>query len=471
MLTESPILLKNVNLLKKYHNSLIFDYTEYPTKGNWKTTFSENDYVAGIADWLHKTPEESALLYVHTPYCEELCYFCLCSKEITRDYEKVKDYLYNYLVPEIRLLKEKFDSIGILPKFKEIYFGGGSPTYYREEDFKYLVEELAGLFDLKMIESWTVEIDPRRVDKERLKFYHSLGVNRLSFGIQDFDPVVQQEINRIQPPSLVAELLDDEIRGLFPAINFDLLIGLPKQTVKGVEETMSRVVELRPTQLQTMYMHYKPDIRKYMTRMVRNGPLPDFYDRKALFLKASETLTSGGYRRAGFESYALPGDELEASIADGKAYYNSLGTQRGAARNFIALGSSAHGVFGNTYVQNFYEMEHYRAKISEGKLPVYRGYTMSDDDIVRRQVINQLRTYFKVFFESYENILGVGFESYFAKELETLKEFENDGLVNISSTAITMTELGQHFSPQICEVFDSYSRRSKYDRTIPLIPV
>ena len=110
MLTESPILLKNVNLLKKYHNSLIFDYTEYPTKGNWKTTFSENDYVAGIADWLHKTPEESALLYVHTPYCEELCYFCLCSKEITRDYEKVKDYLYNYLVPEIRLLKEKFDS-------------------------------------------------------------------------------------------------------------------------------------------------------------------------------------------------------------------------------------------------------------------------------------------------------------------------------------------------------------------------
>ena len=343
---------KNINLLKKYHKSLVYDYTEYPTKSNWPEQFDEIDYSNSLINWLKNNPNSESLFYVHTPFCEELCYFCLCSKEITHDYEKVKNYLYNYLFKEIDLLKKIFSKAGVTPNFKEVYFGGGSPTYYKEKEFEALREKIGEFLDFSSIDSWTVEIDPRRVGVDRLKFYSKMGVNRLSFGIQDFDPLVQEQINRIQPPELVSNLLTDEVRSLFPAINFDLLVGLPAQTLSGLKNTIKEVVKLRPTQLQTMYVHYKPDVRKYMTRMVRNGPMPDFYDRKALFNSASTQLINAGYARAGFESYALPGDELATSIEEKKAYYNSLGTQRGAAKNFISVGSSAHGVFGNTYVQN-----------------------------------------------------------------------------------------------------------------------
>jgi oxygen-independent coproporphyrinogen-3 oxidase len=472
-ITKSSIgidVTKNVNLLKKYHKSLVFDYTEYPTKSNWPETFDEVDYSESLINWLRDNPKAESLFYVHTPFCEELCYFCLCSKEITKDYEKVKNYLYNYLFKEIDLLKDVFKEAGVKPNFKEIYFGGGSPTFYREEEFAALRDKISDFISFSDIESWTVEIDPRRVGVDRLRFYHKMGVNRLSFGIQDFDPPVQEEINRIQPPELVSSLLTDEVRSLFPAINFDLLIGLPAQTLGGLTNTIEEVIKLRPTQLQTMYVHYKPDVRKYMTRMVRNGPMPDFYDRKALFNAASKQLIDSGYSRAGFESYALPGDELAQSIEEKKAYYNSLGTQRGAAKNFIAVGSSAHGVFGNTYVQNFYEQNLYKEALDQNKLPIYRGRKLNEEDMLRRTVINQIRTYFRIFYTDFNNFLGCEkFKEHFAEEIEMLKEFEKDKLVVLGDDGFELTELGTHFSPQVCEVFDKYANRKPYNLDIPVV--
>ena len=181
---------------------------------------------------------------------------------------------------------------------------------------------MSSLIDFNKVDSWTVEIDPRRVDPEKLKFYHSQGVNRLSFGIQDFDLGVQKEINRIQTPELVDKLLTKEVRELFPVINFDLLIGLPRQTTSTIQKTIDEVIKLKPSQLQTMYVHYKPDTRRYMTNMVKNVALPDFYDRRAIFLSAKEKLNNGGYKRAGFESYALPNDELAKAMENKDAYYN-----------------------------------------------------------------------------------------------------------------------------------------------------
>ena len=322
--SKSSEILENANLLKKYHTNLVYDYTEYPTKGHWSEKFGSDDYQSAIKEWysIKENITKPILFYVHTPFCEQLCYFCLCSKVITSNYDTVKDYLYNHLSKEFDLLENFLNENNIKLNFKEIYLGGGSPTYYKEEEFKYLISRLKNLIDFSNIGDFTIEVDPRRVDEARLEFYHEQGVNRLSFGIQDFDPPVQEEINRIQPPELVSDLLTDEIRDLFPAINFDLLIGLPAQTLGGLKNTIDEVIKLKPTQLQTMYVHYKPDVRKYMTRMVRNGPMPDFYDRKALFNAASKQLVESGYSRAGFESYALPGDELAQSIEDKKAYYN-----------------------------------------------------------------------------------------------------------------------------------------------------
>jgi oxygen-independent coproporphyrinogen-3 oxidase len=203
-----------------------------------------------------------------------------------------------------------------------------------------------------------------------------------------------------------------------------------------------------------------------MTRMVRNGPMPDFYDRKAIFLEASEKLISGGYKRAGFESYALPTDELISAMENHEAYYNSLGTQKGLANNFIAVGSSAHGSFGDFYFQNFYERDLYVESIGKSEFPIYRGIKLTKEDVLRRKIIKHIRTYFELNFQDIDESTESDFESHFAEELKLLKEFESDGLVEFSGRSFKLTELGQHFSPQVCEVFDDKSNRDVFDISI-----
>lgn len=461
--SDSGKLLKNANLLKKYHANVVYDYTEYPTKGNWKETFKSDSYKDALCDWYPKNQNKPVLFYVHTPFCEQLCNFCLCSKEITKDYSKVKNYLYDYLSKEMNMLEDHLSKNNINFNYKEIYLGGGSPTYYKKDEFKYLIKRLRNMIDFKNLGDFTIEVDPRRVTEETLLFYHEMGVNRLSFGIQDFDLGVQEEINRIQPPELVDKLLTKKVRELFPVINFDLLIGLPKQNQKTMEQTIKETIKLAPSQLQTMYVHYKPSVRKYMIKMVRNEPMLDFFDRKAVFQQASKQLMDAGYSRAGFESYALPGDPLAKSISDKKAVYNSLGTQKGEATNFIAVGSSAHGVLNDDfYWQNYYEPHLYREAIDNGLFPIYRGIKMSKDDSLRREVIRHIRTFFNVEFDFFEKKHNIKFKEYFGKELNNLKSFVNDGLLEINNNNIILSSLGEHFSPQVANVFDVYDDQEFY---------
>ena len=461
--SKSSQILANANLLKKYHANVVYDYTEYPTKGNWKESFGSQSYKEALCEWYPENKNKPVLFYVHTPFCEQLCNFCLCSKEITKDYSKVKNYLYDYLAKEIDMLEDHMSKNNINFNFKEIYLGGGSPTYYKKEEFRYLIKRLRNLIDFNNLGDFTIEVDPRRVTEETLLFYHEMGVNRLSFGIQDFDLNVQEEINRIQPPELVDKLLTKKVRELFPVINFDLLIGLPKQTEKSMEQTIKDTIKLAPSQLQTMYVHYKPNVRKYMIKMVRNEPMLDFFDRKAVFQKASKQLMDSGYTRAGFESYALPGDPLAKSITDKKAVYNSLGTQKGEATNFIAVGSSAHGVLNDLfYWQNFYEPNLYREAIDNGQFPIYRGIKMSKDDSIRREVIRHIRTFFHVEFDFFEKKHNLNFKNYFEKELKNIKSFVNDGLVEVREKNFVLTSLGEHFSPQVANIFDTYNDQEFY---------
>ena len=452
-------ILEDIKLLKKYHTNLVYDYTEYPTKAHWNENFGEKDYKSSLVKWISENPKKKILFYVHTPFCEQLCYFCLCSKLITQDYEKVKSYLYDYLFKEIDMLKAFLEKNKLTLNVNEIYFGGGSPTYYKEEEFKNLVKKLKELFDFKNIGDFSVEIDPRRVNEDKLLFYNEVGVNRLSFGIQDFDINVQKEINRIQEPEIVSKLLTKKVRETFNAINFDLLIGLPAQNVGSIERTVEEVVKLKPTQIQTMYMHYKPQTRKYMIKMLRNVQLPDFYDRKAIFSKASEELIKSGYERAGFESYALPDDILAESMSKGEAYYASLGTQKGEVTNFIAVGSSAHGCLGDDYYfQNFYEQNLYREALDRNEFPIYRGMKLSKDDKIRQNLVKTVRTYFKISYDQFNAKYDIDFKNYFSKELKILSIFEKDGLLSLNSDSIDLTPVGQHFSPQIATVFDKYNK-------------
>ena len=460
-------ILKDISLLKKYHHNLVYDYTEYPTKGNWSYEMTSVSYQEALQEWIPRNEKSPVLFYIHTPFCEQLCYFCLCSKEITTDYSKVKGYLDNYLFTEIDMTRNLLEKYDLQPNIEEIYMGGGSPTYYREPEFASLLDKMSTLINFDKVKTFTVEVDPRRVDLDRLRFYHQCGVNRLSFGIQDFDLDVQKEINRVQPSELVADLLTPEIRSYFPVINFDLLIGLPKQTPQTINQTIRQVVELKPDQIQTMYVHYKPQTRKYMVRMVRNQPMPDFYDRKAIFVEATDSLLEAGYSRAGFESFSKPDDVLSNSMEEGKALYNSLGTQSGDATNFIAVGSSAHGCLGDDYYfQNYYEQNLYREALDKGEFPIYRGYKLDFEDKIRRDIIKRIRTYFTISFSEIECIYNIDFKVFFSQEIGNLEEFERDNIIQINEDSFVLTEVGKHFSPQVASVFDAYLDRALYDKTI-----
>ena len=372
-------------------------------------------------DWITRNPTKPILFYVHTPFCEQLCWFCLCSKEITQDYNKVKKYLYDYLFKEMDMLFNFLYKNNLKLNVKEIYFGGGSPTYYKNEEFEKLTNKMKNMFDFNQVGDWTVEIDPRRVDEEKLLFYKKCGVNRISFGVQDFDKKVQERINRIQPSEMLDNLLTKRIREEYPVFNFDLLIGLPGQTTTSITNTMDKVIKLKPTQLQTMMMHYKPNTRKYMINMLRDGSLPDFYDRKILYKIVDDKLIKAGYKRTGYESYALPGDPIEKSYNEKKTLYASLGSQKGEAVNFIAVGSSAHGALGDEYYsQNFYEQNLYRDKIDESKFPIYRGLKLEKNDQIRRDVVKTLRTYFEIDFQEFESKYSIDFKKYFEDSFKYL---------------------------------------------------
>lgn len=447
----------NADLIKKYHQELVYNYSEYPTKNNWSYEFNDKEYKESLVDWLGRNKDEPILFYVHTPFCEQLCYFCLCSKEITKNYENVKNYLYKYLFKEIDLLFDFLKEKKINLNVKEIYFGGGSPTYYKPDDFKQLVDKLKSKFDISKVGDFTVEIDPRRVDESKLLFYNECGVNRLSFGVQEFDAEVQKRINRVQPAELFQKVLTKKVREKFNTFNFDLLVGLPGQTNDSMEKTMDKVIDLRPPQIQPMLLAYKPWVRKYQIKMVNDGPLPDFFDRKELFKIVTDRLSQAGYKRAGYETYVLPDDPIDKAMKEKKAFFNSLGVQKGAATNFIAIGSSGQGVLGDEYYsQNFYSMSLYQKSLDEDKLPIYRGMKVSKDDKIRRHIMNDVRTYFKIVFKEIENKFKINFKDYFKKELQSFGEHTKDGLVVISDDALTITELGTNFAPQIANFFDKY---------------
>ncbi len=468
----------SADIVKKYHQELVFNYSEYPTKNNWSYQFNDKEYKASLVDWIGRNKNEPILFYVHTPFCEQLCYFCLCSKEITKDYKHVKNYLYNYLFKEIDLLFKFLEEKKINLNVKEIYFGGGSPTYYKPEDFKALVDKMKSKFDFSKVGDFTVEIDPRRVDEEKLLYYNKCGVNRLSFGVQEFDLEVQKRINRVQPAELFQSVLTKKVREKFNTFNFDLLVGLPGQTNESMEKTMDKVIDLKPPQIQPMLLAYKPWVRKYQIKMVKDGPLPDFFDRKELFKIVTDRLSKAGYKRAGFETYVLPDDPIDKAMKEKKAYFNSLGVQKGAATNFVAVGSSGQGVLGDEYYsQNYYSMSLYQKSLDEGKLPIYRGMKVSKDDRIRRHIMNDVRTYFKINFKEVENKFKIVFADYFKDELGSFDEHIKDGLVIISDKEFIVTELGTNFAPQIANVFDkydppstTYEQRLKKIREVQAVP-
>ena len=368
-----------------------------------------------------------------------------------------------YLYKEIDLLFNFLNENEIKLNVETVFLGGGSPTILKREDLKNLVDKLKSLFEWSKVVNFTVESDPRRVDEDRLLYNHKMcGTNRISFGMQDFDPDVQRRVNRIQPAELFKKILTKKVREVYKTIAFDLLIGQPGQTTETMSKTCDQIIELQPTLVQLSLMAYKPWVAKYQIQMLAEGPLPDFLERKELLEVIHKKLKAAGYIRTGFECYSLPDDPMTKAFREGTAHYGSSGHQTGGRVNFVAVGSSSKSNLGDDYyAQNFYDLKSYKKCLNKGEFPTFRGMKLSKDDKIRQHATQQLRSYFRIDFKQFERNLKINPKEYFGKEIEYLDEMIEDGLVILSNDGIEITELGRDFSQNITNVFDKYDPPTK----------
>lgn len=440
-------------LIEKY-SLYAADYIEVPKKDFWSPA-SHDDYVAALKD-LARSGNPS-VLYLHIPFCAQMCYFCLCHFRITHDYERVQRYLES-LVKEVEMVERvtlETQSFNI----REVHLGGGSPTYMRENEFLRLKHWLDTLVDFKNLDEFTIEIDPRAIGRDRLAFYAEQGIDRISFGIQDFDPKVQRAINRFQPPELVENILSSPARKKLKSVNFDLLIGLPHQTNWTVSQTINRVIAMKPDRIALSYMHYNPKVHHHQHTMKKDGPLPDFRARKEMHEKASRWLIEAGYVRTGFEHFALPTDDVAKAVDTGDVKYNSLGATPGRCTNMIGLGVSSYcRITDYHYFQQTYDHVEYAKSIADGKFPIMRGHHMTAQDLVRREIIQTLRSVFRLGIEEINRRYHIELRRMMAREFKILEEMEGDGMVSLRDDEIAITDDGKNFTNVICRVFDSYVR-------------
>ena len=446
------------SIIEKYGSLYAHDYIEYSHKSYWSPDYTEQQYRGALTKLLKSG--DPIVLYLHIPYCAQMCYFCLCHFKITHEYGPVSSYL-RTLWNEIDLFHDLAGDLDIWPpNIKEIHFGGGSPTIVRESDFTktLAILDVDNFIDFTKLDEFTIEIDPRRVGTDRMHFYADMGIDRISFGVQDFNRGVQERINRIQPYELLENLLRPDIRKRFKSVNFDMLIGLPGQTAATVEDTFNKVRTLRPDRVALSYMHFNPKVHKHQSVMRKDGPLPSYYERKEMHALAVEMLEGAGYIRSGYEHFALPTDDVAKAVETGDVQYNSLGATPGRCSYLVGLGESAYGRIGeHHYAQSFYERDKYEAAINEGRFPVWRGHWLTSQDVLRREIIQKLRSLFRLDIGALNEKYSIDFRLMMLRELTILGEMEQDGLVEVSAKAIQITEFGRNFTNVICRVFDRYA--------------
>lgn len=453
-------LILDEKLIQKY-GERSFMYTEYPNLRFWSHDYKDPEYRAALIELFRINSDVPLMLYVHIPHCHTQCLFCTCHVVITKNYEDVRTYL-GVLYKEIVLLKQFFKENGIRPNFREVHLGGGSPTYPNQADFDVLMDKLQSIANLENLDEFAIEIDPRRIRPEKLGYYRSKGINRISFGIQDFDLEVQKAVDRVQPAKLTERFLTPELRGLFKnGVNFDIICGLPRQTRDSMRRTMEKVVEMSPERICMNYMHFIPGFHPHQLRM---PAFPDNYERKMLFLEAMEILLENGYIRTGYDHFAKPVDDVVRAMYDGKMSWNRLGVTAGRYEAVIGIGVSGVSNLASLYdFQNYFSspetgIRDYVQSLLEGKFPILRGYKLSQDDRIRREVIQTLRNYFYLDTGFIEEKYSIGFRDYFRTEMALLEECQEDGIVEIRDASIQVTDIGKQVVDAVCSKFDIYIR-------------
>jgi oxygen-independent coproporphyrinogen-3 oxidase len=439
-------------------------YTSYPTAPQFDSTISK----IALIDKMLMPSEKPLSLYFHIPFCAHLCYYCACNKIVTKQYDKGVEYV-ELLGEEMRLRSLMLDHTR---KVTQLHFGGGTPTFLTEELIQALFSDIKQHFNLinDGTQDYSIEIDPREITYSKLKLLTEMGINRISIGVQDFDSKVQEAIHRIQPIKMVADLVGDARKLNIKSINFDLIYGLPYQSMEGFRATLADVVALSPERISLFnYAHLPERFRSQRHILDESLPAPSM---KLDLLKMSiESLISAGYEYIGMDHFAKPSDSLAKAQKQGRLQRNFQGYTTHAGTDLIAFGVSAISDLSGTYMQNYTDLSHYRSSIEKGQLAIAKGYISDVDDRIRHQIIMTLIAQFELNTVLIEQKYNISFFEYFAEEVDNLKPMIKDGMVEIDScgmqTTIKVTERGRLLIRCICMVFDKYlSGTIKYSKVI-----
>lgn len=439
-------------------------YTSYPTADRFVEAFGADDYLQALRERRDASAQAGPLsLYVHIPFCESLCYYCACNKVVTRHRERGRQYL-AYLAREIELQAAQ---LGRGATVSQLHLGGGSPTFLDDQELGELAALLHRSFSFERGGERSIEIDPRTVDAQRLSNLAALGFNRLSFGVQDFDPAVQQAVHRVQPASQVFSLMAAARALGFESINVDLIYGLPRQNDASFERTLAQIRELRPDRIALYAYAHLPERFKPQRRIVAEE-LPDAAGRVRMLARAIDVLTQAGYVYIGMDHFALPDDPLAAAKRHGRLQRDFQGYGTRPEGDLIALGVSAIGRVGATYSQNAKTLDEYYDRLDRGLLPVVRGLALSRDDLLRRAVIMALMCRGRVDFDAMGEAHAVDFRHYFATEFAALGPLAACGMVRLSDHDVTVTEQGWFLVRAVAMVFDRYARanRTRFSRVV-----
>lgn len=442
----------NPELLRRYDVSGP-RYTSYPTADRFVEAFTAEDYQRALQQ---RRSGAAAMvlplsLYVHVPFCDSLCYYCACNKIITKHHDRAAEYL-RYLSREVDLHTAQ---LGVGQTVTQLHLGGGTPTFMSDSELSELMAMLRRNFTLVPGGEYSIEIDPRTIDSNRLDTLASLGFNRLSFGVQDFDPAVQKAVHRVQPAEQVFALVAAARERGFESINVDLIYGLPQQTPESFDRTLSQIVELKPDRIALYAYAHLPE-RFKPQRRIATAELPGATAKVAMLSRSMSALMNAGYVYVGMDHFALPNDPLAVAKRQGRLHRNFQGYSTQPDCDLIGLGVSSIGRIGATYSQNAKTLEEYYDYIDHGQFAVVRGLALTRDDLLRRAVIMALMCQGQVQYESVNLAFLIDFRSYFAAELEALQALVGQGLVTLDESGIQVTSNGWFFVRAVAMVFDRY---------------
>ncbi len=435
-------------------------YTSYPTAPQWDCTIGGVEYEAEIRKL--RKDNDGLALYVHIPFCESLCYYCGCNIEVTKNRELEYSYVES-CAKEIALISASVDRTQNL---NQISWGGGTPTYLSLGGIQKLFHAIMNHFRIQSDAEISIEVDPRVTSTGQLQELRSLGFNRISLGVQDFDSTVQKAVHRVQPP-LETKAMLTLCRSLgFRGINFDLIYGLPLQTLESFEKTLQLVIEMGPDRIALYNYAHLPNLIAHQ-KVLEKYLLPSPSDRVAIFELAYRSLTGCGYHSIGMDHFAKPSDELV--LCSDALYRNFMGYTIKRSSQLIGIGCSAISEINGCYFQNHRNSSEYQASITQDKLATFRGCSVSDDDQRRKWIIQSLLCGMGISFDSYEEHFGESFENRFGEELKSLKTFEADAVLKLNSRSIQVTPIGKIFVRNIAMVFDAYLSKPsevRYSKTV-----